>query len=192
MFNVKQFLMATKKFDGIPTKPPENNFSVAGAAKSGRVDKALRLGQQILLHLLNVQASLYERTSVFPQEGDEPVNFSKTSPLEPFLAHVFVGDAITATCTTKATLVPGMSTVRQIRTGVTIRNNRTQYFVLLCTVLTSAQINAKDILQKNRTPLHKTAAEKKQRNGITGIGSYASICPLSSPHLKLGNCPQSC
>ena len=56
---MKQFLAATKKFDNIPLKPPENNFGVAGAARFGKVDKALRLVQQILLNLLRVQASLY-------------------------------------------------------------------------------------------------------------------------------------
>ena len=70
-FNVKQFLAATKKFDNIPLKPPENNFGVAGAARFGKVDKALRFVQQILLHLLRVQASIYERIQVGKATGNE-------------------------------------------------------------------------------------------------------------------------
>ena len=70
-FNVKEFLASIKKFDSIPLKPPENNFGVAGAARFGKVDKALRLGQQFLLHLLNVPAALYERIQSGKATGAE-------------------------------------------------------------------------------------------------------------------------
>ena len=58
-FDVKAFLDNVPKYREVPQKPAENNY--AWCARAGRTDKAYKVAQQVLLHLLRVQAAAYDR-----------------------------------------------------------------------------------------------------------------------------------